>query len=206
MFSSWKRCGLLAVALLMSASAQAGLLTFEDQDPGDWVAPLEAGYGGFEWGNDPAVVFKDYIQSRGYQLGTVGNVGLIGWDGIISFSRATKFNFDRAAITAAWSMDEDVLVQGWRNGQLLYTKTLQTSFNGPYYFDFGFKGVDAVSFLGTGGIDAGSQDGAGPQLVLDQIQWSVDQVDPPGDVPEPATLPLMAGGLGLLALARRRRS
>ena len=206
MLSSWKLFGLLALASLMSAPAQAGVLTFEDQDPGEWVASLDAGYGGFDWVNDPGVVFKDYIQSRGYQLGTVGNVGLIAWDGVMSFSRSSKFNFDRAAITAAWSMDEDVLVQGWRSGQLLYSKTLQTSYNGPYYFDFGFKGVDTVSVLGSGGIDAGSQDGAGPQLVLDQIQWSVDQVDPPVDVPEPAPLLLIAGGLALLGLARRRRS
>jgi hypothetical protein len=202
-----RRCGLLAAALWMSVSAQAGTLTFEDQQPAyASAAPLDAGYGGFDWSDDPYVVTNDYILSRGYQLGTVGAVGLIAFDGALSFSRAQVFNFERAAVTAAWSMGEDVLVQGWRNGQLLYTKAFQTSFDGPYYFDFDFKGVDKVSFLGSGGSDGGSQDGAGPNLVLDQIQWSVDQVTPPGDVPEPWSLALLASGLALMALVRRRRS
>jgi hypothetical protein len=206
--SNWlKRCGWLAVALWLSASAQAGVLTFEDQRP-SYTVPvgLAEGYGGFDWTNDPFVVSKDYILSRGYELGTVDLASLVAFDGMLSFSRAQVFNFDRAAITAAWNIGEDVLVQGWRNGQLLYTKALQTSYDGPYYFDFDFKGIDTVSILGTGGVDGGSQGGAGPNLVLDQIQWSVDQVVPPGDVPEPWSPALLGGGLALMALARRRRA
>src|SRR5438034_11169252 len=83
MFNWVKHCGLLAAALCISASAQAGVLSFEDQYPGGpWFGDLAPGYGGFDWGNAPAVVANDYIASRGYELGTVGSTGLIALGGI----------------------------------------------------------------------------------------------------------------------------
>lgn len=73
-------------------------------------------------------------------------------------------------------------------------------------------GTGACDFVGLTGCDtkrnnsASYGDLSGSTALFDQIGWINSVVNPAAAVPEPETYALMLAGLGLLALARRRRA
>lgn len=193
----------IAVGVGLTLGASANVVNFEDQYPGyDTAQPLDAGYAGFDWAGDPYSVTNGLLPGSGFEFGTMDSVSLAVFDDGVAFSRPELFNFDRASVAAAWNIDESVLVQGWRQGELLYSRNVLASYNAPALVDFAFNGVDTVTVHGSGGTDAGLEGGGGQQLVLDNLEYSFPQAGPVA-LPEPTALWLIGAGLILLGLARR---
>ncbi|MFB9240275.1 PEP-CTERM sorting domain-containing protein [Massilia antarctica] len=197
-------CALMFAALAAgNASAQGTILTFEDQYPGfESEGELEPDYAGFNWSGSPGFVTSLSATTGGFRNGTIGQVGLVAYDGSVTFSRATAFNFLDSYVASAWRDGESVTVEGWRNGAMTYSSSFLVS-TSQGKFAFNFTNVDKVSFRGEGGVtilDANAGEGA--HLVLDNL--SVSEISP---VPEPATVWMLLGGsLVLLAAARRRKA
>ncbi|NIM52927.1 MAG: hypothetical protein GTO22_27435 [Gemmatimonadales bacterium] len=128
------------------------VIDFEDLYPGYETPdiPLPAGYAGFDWSPYSYAITKYYHAGSGYEYGTIGMVSLYtAWAADISFG-GKPFDFKGAYITAAWDATENVIVEGWADGSLLYQTTITTHNDDAYWFDFEFEGVDHVWFRPQG--------------------------------------------------------
>jgi hypothetical protein len=211
MKKSWGWLTLLVVAVLAwSAPAGAAVLDFEDLDPGyETAAFLPAGYGGFNWSGTAAYITDQYYPGSGYDYGTVGRVGLFSSGAAdMSMSSAAPFDFNGAYITAAWNTGETATVEGWLGSTLLYTQDIVTSYDGPYWWDFDYTGIDKLVFRSepedgqNAGLPASNGIGHGSYICIDNLTYNETR-----PVPEPATLLLVGGGLaGLAGLRRRKKS
>lgn len=200
-----KTCILSCIAATaLSTGAQAAQIDFEDLYLGyDDSGQFDLNYGGYEWEGVLAYVTSNFIEGRGMQLGTSGNVSVVATGGDLAFTRNRAFNLNNVRITSGWNLDENVTVEGWRNGVMVYSTAFQSSFDAPRAFPFDFRNIDRFSIHGEGGTDGGSQRGEGIHLVIDDI---VISELPTTDVPEPAAGLLFGmGGLMLLVATRLRR-
>ncbi|MEN3364625.1 MAG: hypothetical protein V7606_1899 [Burkholderiales bacterium] len=190
-----------AFAAAANNSAAMTVIDFEDlrfkyDDPNNNRLP--ANYAGFSWNAVAGYVARDFLPGTGYQTGTIGSVSMFNaWAEDLSMSRGSLFDFAGAYITAAWNVNEKVTVEGWRDGALEYTSTIEASYPGPVHYDFGFNNINRVVFrsLPEDGVHVGSSGAA--HIVIDNITYSV------APVPEPSTWLLL--GFGTLALLARRR-
>jgi hypothetical protein len=195
----------LILASMVAGSAAADTITFEDLYAGyDMAEVLDPAYAGLDWTGDLMYLTNTLILGRGMEYGTLGNIGLVAIDGNLSFSRAVAFNFNSAYITSGWNLDQNVTVQGWRGGALVYSRDLLSSYTGPNAFAFDFNNIDLVSVHGEGGIDGGSQQGTGLHLVFDNIEITEVPGDPGTNIPEPGSLLLL--GLAAMLMAGYRRA
>jgi len=188
----------IVLVLGMAGVAKALVLDFEDLYPGyESYGPIPSGYKGFNWSSKAYWITDKYHPGSGYDYGTIGNVSLFtAYAADISMSDG-YWDFNGAYITAAWNTGQDVTVEGWRDGSLIYSTTIIISYNGPYWFDFNYENIDTVWFRpGDSGTNAGLG-GYGHHIVIDNID-----VTP---IPEPATLFLLGSGLiGLAGIGRRK--
>jgi len=192
---------------LASAPASAAVITFDDIDINHYYPPITSiadGYHGFDWDNFYAINTKHYSRQRsGYVNGTTSGtqVGYNRKGKPATISSSSIFDFNRAQITAAWKDDLKVTVAGLLDGQQLYSQTVQVNTAGPTLFDFDFVGIDTLLFSSKGGSHA-RLGGSGQHFGIDDLVYNET-----AEVPEPATLGLLAaGGLGLFAGRRRRRN
>jgi hypothetical protein len=145
------RTGLLTgsiTACLMASSARADVITFEDLNNN--VIPVPAAYAGFNWEGSAMTIGKQLHPKSGYDYGTMGEVSMwtYQWNPVVITGK--KFNFKGAYITAAWDSREDVIVEGWRNGEKIYNRTITTHNDKAYWFDFDFQNIDRLKFTPIG--------------------------------------------------------
>ncbi len=188
--------GAFALASLLSAQE----ITFDDLPGSLDVVP--AGYAGLQWDN---VYFANVpslaLGPTGYSAGTVSGtqVALNGFEAPASFfSTSFKFNLDHLYLTGAWNDGQQVQLDGYLNGSLLYSLSLVVNSTSPSLVQPGFLGIDTVVIATYGGVpNPDYYSGGGAYLAIDNVQ-----VTP---VPEPSTYGLIgAVSLAGVGLWRRR--
>ena len=171
--------------------AGATLLTFDELPtpqvlPGLNYTTIPSGYGNLLWNNFGVLNGIIRPANEGYHAGTVSpdNVAfnLYGDPATISFG-AGLFNLDAAYLTAALNLDTilDIQVQGFAGTTLLYNNTYSVNRSAPSLINFGYVGVDRVTFISS----------PAQQFAMDNLTVTI---------PEPSTIGLMilnAAGFGL---------
>lgn len=191
---------LLAIGLWAVGFANATVIDFESLYAGldkDSTNAISTSYMGMAWSGRFRVMTQEFTQLSsgvGYTTGRIGKVVAYtsgpSDNNIVELSAAEAFDLGGAYITSVWKMNQDVLVEGYRGGQLVHAETIMTSSDRAYWFDLDFDGIDLFRITpGTGGTDVYSNY-RGNHLAIDNITI----------VPEPATGGLLA--IGML-IARR---
>ncbi|MGI0119196.1 PEP-CTERM sorting domain-containing protein [Zooshikella sp. RANM57] len=186
-------------AVACIASAQAGVITFDDLDPGTSETALPQGYGGFSWsrnGSAPIVAYsREYVETNsGYTTGvTSGSNAIFNAYGagpaIFDWlNQDSTFDFIGANFTSAWN-DQDIMFAGWRDNQQVY---LSDRFNigtdVPLSVRLDWHNIDRLVIY--------SENQSEYQWVMDDFNYNVR-------VPEPATALLF--GVTLLGMSQLRR-
>jgi len=157
--------GFLAVVLVLFAAAGAALvgrakaqeqnkartIGFEDLHPGKEADGIKipSGYEGFNWSYKFRCITKGKRPDSGYEAGCIGKVCAYtsSYKDVSMQSVGGKpFDLYGAYITAAWRQQQDFTVEGWSEGKLVYSETLITDPNGPWWFEFEFKDIDTLYF------------------------------------------------------------
>jgi hypothetical protein len=164
-------------------------IDFEDLNPGHYVeAPVPAGYGGFTWQNLSYVADPPKLTAPSVYAGVIGKVGVVptSFDASpIAVSRAAPFTFEGVCITAATVKYQQVVVEEWLAGAMIYTETDPVFSSGPLCLTFNPLVVDQVLIVPSSG-----------PVVLDDFQYSAAPV--PASTPPTITLgpvtPVVAAG------------
>ena len=195
----------LALAAV-STPASAQLATFDDLagcTPTSTTRVLiDNGYVGFNWDNfyvaNGANTYADYPSAPGYANGVITPhcMALNGFGRASEISSSSAFIFNGGYFTSAFDDDLTVRIAGFSGSSELFTTTLTLNTSTPHLLDVAWEGVDRVRF------EAGNN-APGSQFVFDNFRFN--NVTDPSIVPEPATILLVGGGLGLLGLVGMRR-
>jgi len=180
--------------LTLIGNLEASVLMFDDitSDVNDF-GPIPDGYGGFDWTLD-GVIHKDYFVSSGYGNGVVSGDYVTQAGDVGSNITGSEFTFNGAYFTAAWNNGLEMNIEGYNNGNLLYSDDFTIDTYSPTWISFDWVGIDELKFATSGGINAG--------LGYSGPNWAMDDFTYNNPIPEPATLSLLA--LGGLVLRRRR--
>jgi len=193
---------LTTLALAISGTASALVLTFDDITDLVGVHFIPDGYGAMDWENI-YVVHEEYYPGTGYDNGVVSPHYVafngLGDPGSILVSAGDgfpAFDFEGAYITGAWNNGLEVTVAGYYEGGLVHTETVIVDTTGPVWFDGGgsYSSIDELHFTSSGGT-AAQQGLSGTQFAMDNFTYT--------PIPEPTTM-LMLGCVGVgLACARK---
>lgn len=192
MKTTLSRVLITTVCLAMASSATAQVLDFEDLYPGyETYTAIPSNYQGLSWNPYSWYITKYAIPGTGYEYGTIGRVSLFtayAYDISVSYG---SFDFYGAYITAAWDTTEDVVVQGWQAGTLVYSETITTGNDQAYWFDFNFTDIDTLWFIPLGN-----------HIVIDEITFEPPYIEVDVDI-KPGSFPnsVNPGNKGVIPVA-----
>ncbi|MBU2706378.1 PEP-CTERM sorting domain-containing protein [Zooshikella marina] len=186
-------------AVACITSAQAGVITFDDLDPGTSATALPEGYGGFSWsrnGSAPIVAYsREHLESNsGFTTGvTSGSNAIFNAYGVGPaifdwLGQDSTFDFISANFTSGWN-DQDIMFAGWRDNQQVYmSQRFSIGTDVPLNIRLDWRNIDRLVIYSENQNDY--------QWVMDDFSYNVR-------VPEPATALLF--GATLLGMSRLRR-
>jgi hypothetical protein len=208
------RCAVLALWLVASLTSAAAAdpitvtktLTFDGLVT-QTFEPLPESYGGLAWENmwvvNPAQFpFQPPAPTAsGYFKGIVsGDSVAFNAGGLpAAVSGSTEFTFNSAYFTAAWNTDLNLNITAYSEDTAVFGALLTLNPSAPLFFAPNWSGIDRLSFVSTGGQDAGFG-GEGTQFALDNFVFTSTPI------PEPSSLVLLGTTLlAVLAVRGRRR-
>ena len=185
--------GMVFLGATATVNAQE-LLTFDDMTAGGGLGPNPAvpnGFGGLNWSNFGVINGLEVGPSYGYHTGVVSqsNVtfNLFGNPSSIAISSGL-FDLDSAYLASALNSipTQNIQVQGFVGTTMLYNNTYTVNNSGPTSVNFGYTGIESVTF--TSG---------GQPFVMDNLTVTI---------PEPGTIRLFVISsvmVGLCSLRKR---
>ncbi|MCX7596201.1 MAG: PEP-CTERM sorting domain-containing protein [Fischerella sp.] len=192
-----------AVVVGMVSLGKAGAVVIGFDDLPESRVAINNGYAGLNWHNFYYLNTSTYeYNPSGYANGTVSgsNVAYNAFANPAAVSiDSGAFDFNSAYLTGAWNDDLNILVEGFLEGELKYSRTVTVDTKAPQEFQFNFLGIDFLRFTSlNSGTPAGYQ-GKGYHFAMDNFNYNKTK-----SVPEPFTIlgSLTAGSLGL-ALHRK---
>jgi len=178
------------LALSLSATANAAVLTFDDISNTTAYEGIANGYGGLNW--NMQVINKDYHPGSGYDLGTVSG-NYTAWHyqpANVSITSGT-FDFTGAYFASAWNSTMGIVLEGWSAGSQLFSDTINVVNTGPTWFGANYLGIDELRITSLG-----------DQFVMDNFTYN----ESVSEVPVPAAVWLMGSGLlGLMGFSRKNK-
>lgn len=195
----------LAAVSIAPVCAHAGLLTFDDNNPGDvGYNPLPTSYHGLTWTNWATIDSLTYGPS-GYTNGVV-SAPSVACGCAADFGQSTdtisgtSFTLKSGYFTSAWNDGESLLIQGFQGATQVASTTVTINTEGPLLvtFDSSFSNLTSVEFTPSGGT---------PTTLLGSGEYfALDSLDVTTGVPEPASWAVMLLGLaGVGGMLRSRR-
>lgn len=194
----------LLVFSALSARSQT-VVTFDDLPNSTTGTFIADGYQGLNWTNFGvinAVLESNVFGVSGANYGMVSpsNVAFNGFGLPAEIdSPGSNFNFLSTYLTGAWNSNLNIEVQGFSGATMLYDTTVVASATSATLFTFDYLNVNGLTFISSGGQNAGFASGLGEEFVMDNFTFEF--------VPEPSSLLLTALGLVTVwAFVKRRRA
>ena len=195
--------GMVAIGLLMSTSAVAGVTTFDDVTTADIQWGISSGYDGFVWSDHWGVMKGSYYDPNpsGYSNGVVSPeyVAFNSMGNGVEFSAGAPFDLIGANFAAGWRDGLLIEVDGFLNGASVASTEFTVDTSGPLWVEFNWT-VDQVTFASSGGTPAWQT--SGTQFAMDNL--TTREAMP--SAPAPGAVILASLGAGLTGWLRRRKA
>lgn len=191
----------IALGALLSSTAQADTITFDDIAPGPGQSiVIPDGHHGLTWSNFWILNTDGYeYNPSGYEAGAVSGTAVAynSFENPASFSSTSPFTFHSIYLTAAWNDGLSVTLTGSLNGIDTISATVFPLSTGPTLYTFDWSNIDRVTIKGAGGIDHPEYPGGGQHVAMDNLTVTA--------VPEPEVWALALAGLGVAGVVGRAR-
>ncbi len=118
------------------------------------------------------------LTSSGYFNGIVsGDNVAYNANGVspISFSFTEVVTFESTYMTSSWYTTQDVVFEGYLNGQLIYTSdSIEINYNGPTLIELNWDNIDQLIVYNTPtGTDVQEDNGSGSHWAMDDFTYSL---------------------------------
>jgi hypothetical protein len=180
----------LIVLSALHSWAYGNVATFDDV-PNPLLGVVPNGYAGLNWN---MVLVADDSSMAGYNNGIISYPYIaLNKYGNPAEIYGGNFSFFGAYFTGAVRDGLSVTAKGYRNGSLIYSASMDTSYYHSTWCAFNYSNIDTLWLSGSGGVNVTTYPD-GTWFIMDNFTFN--------PVPEPATLLLL--GLGGMLLRKHR--